>query len=350
MSEEAEEVKEPEESDAATATATSKEDEGENLEASQPAVADEEEPAAAPSAPEDVAAEEVASAPVESAAAASAPVDDVAATEAEKVPEEVSSGAAKDDGKWAVDTSYINTRTKDVGNLDARRTADAGEVSESADIAKLGAVVSSATVKEDGKWTVDTSYINNRTKDVQNLDGRKSVMADGIDATKVTATVSSGTVKKDGDGKWTVDTSYVNNRTLDVDRLDGRRKTVDDGRQPEQKSLSCAYDTSSTVKQEGGKWKVDTSYIGYRTGDTDNLVKKMDKKDDVQYSDPSTVKHSHADLTDKAKPRPGGVDPARKEEYLSDEEFQTVFGMTPAAFRGLPKWKQSNLKKAKELF
>eukprot|EP00971_Amphidinium_carterae_P182521 3622403-Amphidinium_carterae.1 len=174
-------------------------------------------------------------------------------------------------------------------------------------------------------------------------------MADGIDATKVTATVSSGTVKKDGDGKWTVDTSYVNNRTLDVDRLDGRRKTVDDGRQPEQKSLSCAYDTSSTVKQEGGKWKVDTSYIGYRTGDTDNLVKKMDKKDDVQYSDPSTVKHSHADLTDKAKPRPGGVDPARKEEYLSDEEFQTVFGMTPAAFRGLPKWKQSNLKKAKEL-
>ncbi|XP_003462111.1 villin-1 [Cavia porcellus] len=47
---------------------------------------------------------------------------------------------------------------------------------------------------------------------------------------------------------------------------------------------------------------------------------------------------------------PPGVDPSRKEEHLSVEDFTKVLGMTPAAFSALPRWKQQNLKKEKGLF
>jgi hypothetical protein len=36
---------------------------------------------------------------------------------------------------------------------------------------------------------------------------------------------------------------------------------------------------------------------------------------------------------------PSGVNPEKKEAYLSDENFQSIFGMTPAAFNDLKKWK-----------
>ena len=36
--------------------------------------------------------------------------------------------------------------------------------------------------------------------------------------------------------------------------------------------------------------------------------------------------------------------------YLSDEEFQTVFGMMKEAFYKLPKWKQDMQKKKFDLF
>lgn len=47
---------------------------------------------------------------------------------------------------------------------------------------------------------------------------------------------------------------------------------------------------------------------------------------------------------------PEGVDPSRKEEHLSVEDFTKALGMTPAAFSALPRWKQQNLKKQKGLF
>ncbi|KAH0513463.1 Villin-1 [Microtus ochrogaster] len=47
---------------------------------------------------------------------------------------------------------------------------------------------------------------------------------------------------------------------------------------------------------------------------------------------------------------PEGVDPSRKEEHLSVEDFTKALGMTPAAFSALPRWKQQNLKKEKGLF
>uniref|UniRef100_A0A8C9L2J7 Villin-1 n=1 Tax=Pavo cristatus TaxID=9049 RepID=A0A8C9L2J7_PAVCR len=51
-----------------------------------------------------------------------------------------------------------------------------------------------------------------------------------------------------------------------------------------------------------------------------------------------------------AEDLPRGVDPSRKENHLSDEDFKAVFGMTRPAFANLPLWKQQNLKKEKGLF
>ncbi|KAI4544442.1 hypothetical protein MG293_004708 [Ovis ammon polii] len=47
---------------------------------------------------------------------------------------------------------------------------------------------------------------------------------------------------------------------------------------------------------------------------------------------------------------PEGVDPSRREEHLSIEDFTRALGMTPSAFSALPRWKQQNLKKEKGLF
>ena len=38
------------------------------------------------------------------------------------------------------------------------------------------------------------------------------------------------------------------------------------------------------------------------------------------------------------------------QNYLTEEEFKTVFGMSFQEFRGKPKWKQNDLKKKVDLF
>lgn len=45
-----------------------------------------------------------------------------------------------------------------------------------------------------------------------------------------------------------------------------------------------------------------------------------------------------------------GIDFKRREAYLSDEEFQSVFGVTKEAFYKLPRWKQDMQKKKVDLF
>ena len=47
---------------------------------------------------------------------------------------------------------------------------------------------------------------------------------------------------------------------------------------------------------------------------------------------------------------PDNVDPAKKEEYLSEAEFVEVLGLGREEFSSLPVWKQVNLKKAANLF
>ena len=45
-----------------------------------------------------------------------------------------------------------------------------------------------------------------------------------------------------------------------------------------------------------------------------------------------------------------GVEPTKKELYLSDDVFQEKFGMDKAAFAAQPAWKQKSKKQALNLF
>lgn len=47
---------------------------------------------------------------------------------------------------------------------------------------------------------------------------------------------------------------------------------------------------------------------------------------------------------------PEDVDPAKKENYLSEHDFVSVFGITRGQFVALPGWKQLQMKKEKGLF
>uniref|UniRef100_A0A3Q3MLD2 Supervillin d n=1 Tax=Mastacembelus armatus TaxID=205130 RepID=A0A3Q3MLD2_9TELE len=87
-------------------------------------------------------------------------------------------------------------------------------------------------------------------------------------------------------------------------------------------------DTSITLTTEGAKNKV-------------ILVKEaLSKLSKQQYSIEELTK----------KPLPEGVDPMRLEDYLSDQDFKTLFEMSRVEFNALPNWKQRNLKKSKCLF
>ena len=65
---------------------------------------------------------------------------------------------------------------------------------------------------EDGKWKVDTGYIDYRTKDPNNLEPRRGTILDA-------ASTVVGQSSKDEDGKFKVDTSYINHRTGEVGQL-----------------------------------------------------------------------------------------------------------------------------------
>jgi len=74
--------------------------------------------------------------------------------------------------------------------------------------------------------------------------------------------------------------------------------------------------------------------------------KKAQGTDD-NFNDPSLTKHS---LDALKKGTPEGVNPRRKEYYLSDDDFQATLGMDVAAWEGLKEWKRKQLKKNVGLF
>lgn len=47
---------------------------------------------------------------------------------------------------------------------------------------------------------------------------------------------------------------------------------------------------------------------------------------------------------------PEGVNPKSKEYYLTDEDFNALFGMTKDAWEGLKEWKRKDFKKKQGLF
>ena len=101
-----------------------------------------------------------------------------------------------------------------------------------------------------------------------------------------------------------------------------------------------AFKPTSTANAQPPAWaKKDAATV--------EEVKKSEEASKNNYLDPASNKMEYDQLK---KGIPQGVDPARKEAYLSDEKFEEVFGMTPAAFNELKQWKKIDLKKAKGLF
>lgn len=45
-----------------------------------------------------------------------------------------------------------------------------------------------------------------------------------------------------------------------------------------------------------------------------------------------------------------GIDPTVREQYLTEEEFDKVFGMSRDKFNNMPKWRQVDAKKRVKLF
>jgi len=200
---------------------------------------------------------------------------------------------------------------------------------------------SNAQEGDDGsKWKVDTGYIDWRTADPDRLEGRRGNLKGGEAAEPVD--VGSATTRKESDGKWKVDTSYINHRTAEVENLEAKQASG---------SQQSVTTPSATVKKDAeGKWKVDMTYINYRTGDTARLTKNQGEEvEESQYANPEEKKYTYDELKGKGN-RPEDVDPKRKELYLSDADFEEVFGMTLGEFMKLPKWRQQNMKTKKDVF
>jgi hypothetical protein len=69
-----------------------------------------------------------------------------------------------------------------------------------------------------------------------------------------------------------------------------------------------------------------------------------------QGSSKSLPTYSYAELKNGNNGFPKGVDPQRREQYLSTGEFQQIFKMTKDEFNRLPNFRQHGLKKTYELF
>uniref|UniRef100_A0A7S2MIU8 HP domain-containing protein n=1 Tax=Octactis speculum TaxID=3111310 RepID=A0A7S2MIU8_9STRA len=67
------------------------------------------------------------------------------------------------------------------------------------------------------------------------------------------------------------------------------------------------------------------------------------------YEDPSDLVLAYQFLKSPG-PYPEGVDPSIREQYIQDDEFQEVFGISKVEFSELGKWKQAKMKQDAELF
>jgi len=143
--------------------------------------------------------------------------------------------------------------------------------------------------------------------------------------------------------KWQVNTSYLDYRTGDSNRLEPRR--------------SLGSEMLSTIpKLADGKLEavdrpqdVDRLLARKSLGSEETIIVTGNSSGGEAFADPAETKYAYQMLV-QGGGRPLDVNPANKEKYLSDEEFQTVFGMPAADFAALAKWKQQKLKKEKQLF
>ncbi|KAJ6850862.1 villin-2 [Iris pallida] len=93
--------------------------------------------------------------------------------------------------------------------------------------------------------------------------------------------------------------------------------------------------------------------VGEGESVSENNEAESEGKDDLQLVDENKgadQTFSYERLIAKSSNPVRGIDYKRREAYLSDDEFQTVFGMTKEAFCRQPKWKQDMQKRKMDLF
>jgi len=78
-----------------------------------------------------------------------------------------------------------------------------------------------------------------------------------------------------------------------------------------------------------------------------SIEAKMGKKEEVKFDAAGSKTY---DLEVLKRSFPEGVDPTKKEQYLSDEVFSQVFKMDKTAFNALKEWKRKDMKKQAGLF
>ncbi|XP_058738233.1 villin-3 [Vicia villosa] len=86
------------------------------------------------------------------------------------------------------------------------------------------------------------------------------------------------------------------------------------------------------------------------TGSNGNSETKQEDVEDGNDNQNSQSVFTYEQLKAKSGSHLSGVDLKRREAYLSEEEFQTVFAISKEAFSKLPRWKQDMLKRKVDLF
>ncbi|OIW21919.1 hypothetical protein TanjilG_14755 [Lupinus angustifolius] len=94
----------------------------------------------------------------------------------------------------------------------------------------------------------------------------------------------------------------------------------------------------------------ETQETAPETGSNGDSEPKQEKVEDGNDGQNNQSVLSYEQLNTKSGSVVLGIDLKRRETYLSDEEFETIFKMTKEAFTKLPRWKQDMLKKKVELF
>ena len=109
-------------------------------------------------------------------------------------------------------------------------------------------------------------------------------------------------------------------------------------------NFTCHFIAWDPEKWSSGKTYEQLKAEAMASGSTANLATGV--QDTLSQLTKAT--YTFAELT--ASVLPEGVDATKKEQYLSPEEFQTVFGMTKSEFSALPAWKGKGLKQKAGLY
>ncbi|XP_029126782.1 villin-3 isoform X2 [Cajanus cajan] len=113
------------------------------------------------------------------------------------------------------------------------------------------------------------------------------------------------------------------------------------------KSESAPSETEAVEEVAEAK---ETEEVAPETGTNGDSEPKQENVQDGNDSENSQNFFSYEQLKTKSGSVVSGIDLKRREAYLSDKEFESVFGMSKEAFSKLPRWKQDMLKRKVDLF